>query len=234
MNITQADFAPLVLDALLCAGILLVFIVDLFFEAPAVKKSLGWLTALILAAIFAASFELDTEGSAFGGVYEGGAWALFFKRVFLVIGILSSLGSVEHLSKHQPHRQGEYYLLMLFSLLGMTLLPGARDLILLLVSFELMSVPLFVLAAYAKSDARAGADRFAAEAGLKLYMVGVVSTALTLFGLSFVFGSAGTTRIAELANHPSPLLGTGMILVLAGMGFKIGAVPFHMWVLDTY
>src|SRR4029079_18318100 len=131
----------------------------------------GWLTALILAGTLIASFKLPTDGSAFGGVYEGGPWPLFFKRVFLVIGVLTPLGSIDHLAKHQPHRQGEYYLLMMFSLLGMTLLPGARDLIFLLVSFELMSVPLFLLAAYAKSDPKTGLDRFAPEAGLKLYLV---------------------------------------------------------------
>jgi len=112
---------------------------------------------------------------------------------------------------------------------------------LLIVCFELMGIPLYVLAAYGKTDIQCEADRqgngkgAAAEAGLKLYVIGVVSTALTLFGLSFVYGATGSTTLSALADAPSsPLLRAGMVLVISGMGFKIGAVPFHMWVPDTY
>jgi NADH-quinone oxidoreductase subunit N len=119
--------------------------------------------------------------------------------------------------------------------LGMLLLPGARDLVLLIVAFELMGIPLYVLAAYAKTDAAKGPEMHAPEAALKLYLVGVASTAIMVYGLSLVYGATGTTQVAEIARTPeSPLLTLGSLLVLAGMGFKIGAVPFHFWVPDTY
>ncbi|MEB2313539.1 MAG: NADH-quinone oxidoreductase subunit N [Sorangiineae bacterium] len=234
MTFSVADFAPLTLDLALLAGLVLVLVVDLDRAAGAGRVA-GLLSAAILAAIFVASFFVDTSGSAFGGAYQGGAWALFFKRVFLFSGAVAALGSVEHVEARHPRRQGEYYVLLLASLLGMTLLPGVRDLILLMVSFELMGIPLFVLAAWAKTDERHGAARYAPEGALKLYLVGVVSTATTLFGLSLVFGLSGTTNILRLgAASSSPLLTAGLLLMVAGMGFKIGAVPFHSWVPDTY
>jgi NADH-quinone oxidoreductase subunit N len=132
-------------------------------------------------------------------------------------------------------RQAEYLVLLLLSLVGMMLLAGIRDWILLVVAFELMSVPLYVLCAYAKSDGRGDEPRLAAEAGLKLFVTGAASTAFTMFGLALVIGTSGTSSLAGLPAGPaSPLTAVGMMLVLAGFGFKIGAVPFHMWVPDTY
>lgn len=233
-----ADLSVVSLDLMLTLGIVVLLVLDLFVDSPTNKRALGYASALLLVGVFAASFFLDTSGVAFSGAYVGGGWALFFKRVFLVAGALSIVASVDHVAAKQPHRQGEYYLLLLFSLLGMTLLPGARELILLVVCFELMGIPLFVLAAYDKTDRdkRApDAPNDAAEAGLKLYVIGVVSTALTLFGLSFVYGATGSTNLTTLADaSSSPLLRAGMVLIISGMGFKIGAVPFHMWVPDTY
>jgi NADH-quinone oxidoreductase subunit N len=232
--IASADLFPLAIDLVIAGGILLVLIADLFVPASA-GRLLGWLSAGVLAAAFVVSYRLDTTGTAFSGAYAGGPWVLFFKRTFLAAGFLAVLGSLRHLERHQSHRQGEYYLLVLFSVLGMTLLPGARDLILLIVAFELMGIPLFVLAAYAKTDDQKGPERRAPEAALKLYLVGVASAAITLYGLSLVYGATGSTSVAAIARAPgSPLLVLGTLLVLSGMGFKIGVVPFHFWVPDTY
>jgi len=231
---SASDFQPLAIDFIVAAGILLVLFADLVVPARA-GRIIGWLSAAVLAAALAATFQLDTSGTAFSGAYAGGEWTLYFKRTFLAAGLLAVLGSIRHVARHQTYRQGEYYLLVLFSVLGMTLLPGARDLILLIVAFELMGLPLFVLAAYAKRDDPEGPERFAPEAGLKLYLVGVASAAITLYGLSLVYGATGATAVDAIARAPaSPLLTLGMLLVLAGMGFKIGAVPFHFWVPDTY
>jgi len=230
----NVELAPLSLDLLLVAGVLLIFLVDLVLGAGT-KRVLGYLTAALLAGALVASAFIPTDGTAAFGAYEGGAWPLFFKRLFLAAGLLATLGSIDHVAKHHPKRQGEYYELLLLSLVGMMILPGARDLILLFVCFELMGIPLYVLASFAKTDPTRGARQLAPEAGLKLYLVGVASTTITLFGLSLVFGMAGTTSIPGLEAVPSsPLLILGLIMVMAGMGFKIGAVPFHMWVPDTY
>ncbi len=174
MSVSGADLLPLAIDLIVACGILLLLVLDLLLPAR-LGRIQGWLCAAVFVVAFAASFRIDTSGSAFSGAYSGGPWVLFFKRTFLGAGFLAVLGSIRHLSRHQSRRQGEYYLLLSFSLLGMLLLPGARDLLLLIVAFELMGIPLFVLAAYAKTDDPTGPERFAPEAALKLYLVGVAS-----------------------------------------------------------
>ncbi|MCC6903273.1 MAG: NADH-quinone oxidoreductase subunit N [Polyangiaceae bacterium] len=234
MNVSLADLLPLSLDLALCAGILLTFLADLF-SGPKPNRAIGVISVATFAGALIASFQMDLAGSAFGGAYVGDHWTLFFKRAFLVAGLLTSLGSMDHVARRQPHRQGEYYLLLMCSVLGMTLLPGARDLVLLIVAFELMGLPLFVLAAFAKTEDPKGVGKDGPEAALKLYLVGAVSAAITLFGMSFVYGMTGATRIEAIAQAPvTPLFVLGVMLVLAGMAFKIGVVPFHMWVPDTY
>jgi len=226
------QLSPLSLDLMLACGILLLLAVDMLF--PRLGRGSANLTTLILVSVLAASFVLDTSGSAIGGAYVGGSWPLIFKRIFLIAGIIATLGSSEHVNNCYAKRQGEYYLLLLSSLLGMMLLPGSQDLILLLVCFELMSLPLAILAAFDKNDNYRGRQR-TPEGALKFYLVGITSTAITLFGISLLFGMAQTTNIALLgAVEPTPLSTLGMMLVLAGLGFKIGVVPFHMWVPDTY
>jgi NADH-quinone oxidoreductase subunit N len=231
-------FAPLSLDLLLACGILLLLVVDLI--APRLGRGTAHLTVAILFGVLAASFVIDTSGTSVGGAYQGGPWPLLFKRIFLIAGIIATLGSTDHVAQRYPTRQGEYYMLLLFSLLGMTLLPGTQDLILLLVCFELMSTPLYILAAYDKNDRHEQADlnhtsQGTPEGSLKLYLVSITSTAITLFGISLLYGMAQTTQISALgAGDPTPLASLGMLLVLAGLGFKIGVAPFHMWVPDTY
>ena len=184
------DLQPLLLDALLCGGAVLLLLADLVL--PDEKKSaLADVTALLLVGLFAASFAVDTSGSAFSGAYVGSAWTLFFKRLFFAGGALTALGLRDFVAQRFPHRQGEFYLILVSCLLGMSILPGAQNLILLMVAFELMGLPLSVLAAWAKTEDTKGQDRDAAEAGLKLYIVGAASTAVTFFGLSLVYGATG-------------------------------------------
>jgi len=155
--------------------------------------------------------------------------ALFAKRLFLVatfIGLLAGLSGSERVF---ARRAVEYHLLMLGSLLGMLVLASARDLILLFLAFELLSIPLYVLTGFLKRDAGA------IEASLKFFLVGSVSSAVMAYGLSFVYGATGTTDLAKIATAgESPLLTLGLITALVGFAFKIAAFPFHMWVPDTY
>jgi len=169
-------------------------------------------------------------GEAFGGAYVQDAFALYVQRIVLVAGVLGCLGSIDHAGRSFAGRQGEYFLMMLFSLVGMTVLAASRDLVLLIVAFELMGIPLYVLAAMHKKIA-AGI-----EGTWKLYLTGAVSSVITLYGLSFVVGGTTTTSIEALSQVASagPMVKLGMMLMLAGMGFKLGAVPFHMWIPDTY
>jgi NADH-quinone oxidoreductase subunit N len=225
------DFAPLAVDLILVLGALAVLLADLI-APPGEKRLPGWGALATLVVAMAATFFLDLSGEAWGGVYVGDALAVFFKRVFLAGAILAVLGSQHFVADTFPRRQGEYYLLVLCSVLGMSLLGGVRDVILLVVCFELMGIPLYVLAAYAKKNV------LGVEGALKLYLVGAVSSVTMLYGLSLLFGLSGSTQIAEIAAYaamdPSPIVLLGAVLALAGMGFKIGVFPFHMWVPDTY
>ncbi len=233
----MAPFSPLAIDVALAALALIVFVADLLMP-PAEKRGLGHITCVGLALILGASFVADVQGTAFGGVFVADALSLWFKRVFLAAGALAILVAIDPVERAFARRQGEFYLLLVCSLLGMSLLASARELVLFVVSFELMSLPLYALAAFAKTEARSS------EAALKLYLVGATSLAITLFGLSLVYGATGTTHLDEIARAArasdaafggsSPLLFIGACITLAGLGFKIGAVPFHMWVPDTY
>lgn len=245
------DLAPLSIPLVFVAGILFVFVVDL--ALPKLGRGLGYITAALMLTTLTASFYLPSAGESLFKSYQGGEWSLFFMRVFLVAGILVVLGGIQFVAKRYPYRQGEYYLLLMASLLGMLLLPGAKELILLFVCFELMGLPLYILAAFAKTDALPKPDSNphdksmandnswqskknpAPQAALKLYLIGAVSTVVTLMGMSFIYGVAQTTVIAHFAVAPlQPILFLGIALVIAGFGYKIGAAPFHGWVADTY
>ena len=222
---------PLILDFSIAALALLVFIADLLMPSEE-KRGLAHLACAGLVLILGTTFVLDLRGEAFGGVFVLDSLALWFKRIFLGAGALTMLVAADPADRGFPRRQGEYYLLLLLSLLGMSLLASARELLLVIVSFELMSLPLYVLAAYTK------ADKLAGEGAIKFYLVGATSAAITLYGLSLIYGATGTTMLAEIAQRtgsaPSGLLVLGLFATLAGLAFKIGAVPFHMWVPDTY
>ncbi len=230
MSELRALWVPLAVAAV--AIVLLV--VDVLTHPHTSRRWLGYFVAGALAAIFCATFLFPTDGRAAHGAFEGSAWTTSFQRLFLSAGVVAALGGLDDVAKRTPHRVGEYWLAMLFSIIGMLILPGARDLVLLIVAFELMGIPLYVLAAYAKTETKGG---HAAEAALKLYLTGATSTAITLFGLALFTGMTGTTRLDALAGAAgatTPLAGVGLAFVIAGMGYKLGMVPFHMWVPDTY
>ena len=141
------------------------------------------------------------------------------------------LGSLTIRHDAFTRRTSEYHFALVASLLGMSVLASARELVLLFVAFELMSLPLFLLTGFLKRDA------VASEAALKFFLVGTASSAVIVYGMSFVYGVAGSTSFdaipaAMTSGHPLMLL--GMTLLLAGLGFKIAAFPFHMWAPDTY
>lgn len=207
-------------------------------EVATGRNPLGILAALLLVICLAASWFAPLAALP-GGAYVHDAMTVLLERLFLVAGILAILGASAHVQRSFWRRQGEFYALLLCSLIGMTLLAGSRDLLLLIVAFELMGIPLYVLATYAKTDV--GADgsllpgRKSVEAGLKFYLVGALSSAISLYGISLLVGLTGTTHIADLAKLPaSPLLQVGTALVVAGFGFKLGLAPFQFWIPDTY
>jgi NADH-quinone oxidoreductase subunit N len=220
----------LTLELSVAALMLLVFVLGLAWP-PARRRDVGPITAVGLAGVFVLSLVVDSRGALFDGGYVLDGLARFFKQVFVLATLLGVLGGLALREPAYQRRAPEYHLLVLASLLGMMLLASARELVLLFVAFELMSIPLYVLTGFAKRE------DLAVEAALKFFLVGSLSTAVLAYGLSFLYGVTGTTAVPDIVRAlagGNPLLVLGFLLVLAGIGFKIAAFPFHMWVPDTY
>jgi NADH-quinone oxidoreductase subunit N len=217
---------PLLLELGTGTLMLLVLLVGLFGprHEPRIAGIVATAGVFVLGAI---AIMLAPSGAALGGMFVQDGLAIFAKRVFLAatfIGMLAGLGSAQF-----ARRAAEYHVLILASLLGMLALASARDVILLFVAFELMSIPLYVLAGFAKRAPES------VEASLKFFLVGSVSSAVMAYGLSFMYGATGSTSLAVIAKAPvDPWLTVGLVAVLTGVAFKIAAFPFHMWVPDTY
>ena len=195
------------------------------------KRRVGVLAAIGLVVLLGMSWRAEPGAVLFGGTFVQDELAIFSKRLFLVATLLGVLGSLALRAQTFARRATEYYVAMLGSLLGMLVLASARELILLFVAFELMSIPLYVLSGFRKREEES------VEAALKFFLIGTVSSAFIVYGLSFVYGISKTTDmpgVAAALQDGHPLLVLGMILTLGGLGFKIAAFPFHMWVPDTY
>ncbi len=192
------------------------------------RRGVGALTAMGLAGIlFGAWFVPDS--TAIDGRWVADGFTRYAQMIVLAASALGAIATIDHADRRFATRQGEYYLLYLASVFGMVLLSGARDVVLFVVAFETMSIPLYALAAMHK-DQKKGV-----EGAVKLYLTGAVSAAVTVYGLSFLVGAAGGTTYAEIAAAtPGPMLALGGMLALAGLAYKLGAVPFHFWVPDVY
>jgi NADH-quinone oxidoreductase subunit N len=220
----------LALEVGLAVLILLAFVVGLSWRGQD-KRRLGVLVAIGLAVLLWMAFRVEPGAVLFGGTFVQDELAIFAKRLFLLATLLGVLASLSLRTPTFARRATEYYVAMLASLLGMLVLASARELILLFVAFELMSIPLYVISGFRKREEES------VEAALKFFLIGTVSSAFIVYGLSFVYGITKTTDLAAVATalqDGQPLLLLGMVLTLGGLGFKIAAFPFHMWVPDTY
>jgi len=193
--------------------------------------AMGWMTLAGFLVTFVLTFFVEEGASAFEGAFVQDSLALFSKRLFVASAALSLLGSLTLRTGAFSRRSAEYHFALVVSVLGMSVLASARELILLFVAFEVMSIPLFLMTGFLKRDA------VAPEAALKFFLVGTASSAVIVYGMSFIYGAAGNTMLSEIPpalRDGPPVMMLGMGLLLAGLGFKIAAFPFHMWAPDTY
>ncbi len=210
---------------------LVLLIVDATVKKPA--SLTYWLTLLGLVVTGILTVNTYTaSGVAFNGMVFTGRFPAFFEIIFVLSAGLSVLLSKPYLEKEEAHF-GEYYAMIVFATIGMMLMASARDLMVLFLGLELMSISLYVLAGYLRRDAKSN------EAALKYFLLGAFATGFFLYGISLVYGASGTTNLAEILRKFSsiqndPLLWIGAALILIGLSFKISAVPFHMWVPDVY
>ncbi len=192
-----------------------------------------WITLAGLAVTgLLTAYTYNAPGNAFNGMVFTGRFPAFFEVVFVLSAGLSVLLSRQYLEKENLN-YGEYYALVVFATVGMMIMASARDLMVLFLGLELMSVSLYVLAGFVRKDARSN------EASLKYFLLGAFATGFLLYGIALVYGASGTTNLADIlgkfpAIQGDPLLWIGAALILVGLGFKISAVPFHMWVPDVY
>ena len=229
---TASDLAT-VLPATLVAGwACLLLIVDLFI--PRGRK--GWTAFLAAVGLVIALGTLlsgGSRGQGFGGMIVADGFAAFLGALFLICGLLVLPLTVDYLRRMGLER-GEYYALLLFSLSGMMLMAQAGDLAVVFLALELLSLPLYVLAGFARPRGESE------ESAMKYFLLGAFASALLVYGIALAYGATGSTRLEAIlasvqsgqANLQLLLVAAG--LVLAGLGFKVAAVPFHMWTPDVY
>ena len=225
-----------ILPELILAGtLLLVLVVDVFVGQRHKWVAMPLSFVGIVAALVATLTLIGDERSTFGGSYVVDDFAVLFKVFFLVVSMLVLLISFRYFREGRFY-QGEYYFLLLTSVLGCLLMPSSRDLLMLFISLELVSAPGFLIAAFRKSDPRSN------EAGLKFFLIGVLSTAVMLYGMSLIYGVTGSLDLAEIgrvlaapiAQGQESLVLAAILFVVAGFAFKVSAVPFQFWAPDTY
>jgi NADH-quinone oxidoreductase subunit N len=235
-----AIYTQLKPELLTLGAALLILLVDLV-QVRGSRRWIGWLSAALALGLVVQTLQQFARKDLapgfppvelWGGVVVVDRLGSLFKTIFLLGVAIVSVGSVDFAAERFRH-VGEYYALLFFSALGMMLMASAGDLITLYLGLEMATLSLYVLCSFAKSDPRSG------EAGLKYIILGATASAVFLYGSSLIYGMAGTTQFRSIAATISwfgvePGMIVGAIFVLAAFGFKIAAVPFHMWAPDVY
>ncbi len=212
----------------------LVMLIDASLPIHWARRPLGWVAALgTTFALWGSLWQLSLpEGTGFSSTVETSAFTVFFHVLICGIVLVSLLLSLDTLPEGS-HHQGEFYALIVFGAVGMCLLTGAVELLLVFIALEISSIATYILAGYRKETARGP------EAAIKYFLLGSFATAFLLYGVAMIFGATGTTQIYEIArlapaasNHSFVLAGLGLMLV--GILFKVSAAPFHVWTPDVY
>ncbi len=229
----EIDLVSLAPVLVLSVFTMLVLLMDLFIGKNKSGLVFISLTGLLLTAV--SSFaKTDWPVRSFGGSYVVDHLSVFFTMVFCISSALAILISVEY-NRREKIRVGEYYSLILFCTVGMIILASSTDLIMIFLGIEIVSLCLYVLAGIRRGDVRSS------EAALKYFLLGAFATGFLLYGMALLYGTTGTTKLAGIAEAISsgqmssqPLVLMGMVLLVLGFGFKVAAVPFHMWTPDVY
>ena len=218
---------------LLAFGALLTLLDVVFLERG--RKYTSTLAGIALLATLIPVITLAIDGQdrfLFNDAYVVDNFALIMKALFLLSGYVVVLLSTNYIAEGD-YWENEYYSLLLASILGMVVMASARDLITIFVALELLSIPAYLMATWRKRDLKSN------EAGLKYYLMGVFASAIFLYGMSLLYGSAGSTILADIGEvvnqgESTSVVSLGIVFVIAGFAFKVSAVPFHTWAPDTY
>ena len=229
------NLALFIPELTLAAFAIIVILLDLFIEQKRLLAQVS-ISGLVIAGGVTVAMWGGNFPAIFNNMLAVDNFALFFKLLFLGIAFLVILTSIDYVAKFARF-QGEYYALVLLSTLGMMLMAATVDLIAIYIALELTSISLYALVGFLK-------DTKSTEASLKYLLLGATASAVLLYGMALIFGFTGKTQLGEIAQAiqamspdtllASPALILGIVLLIAGFGFKIAAVPFQMWVPDVY
>ena len=228
------DFTLLLPEFLVTGLAFLVLTVDFFLRSDR-KHLLAYVSVVGLGGILALSLAYlwNKDDSLYEGTILIDGYALFFKAFFLVLGGVVVLASLHYVRRHLSHA-GEYYGILLFTVVAMMVMAASAELLTAYIALELLSFGLYVLVSYDRYNPKSN------EGGTKYILLGAFSSALLLYGISQVYGLLGTTSFdgisQALAATPelSPGVLVGLVMIIAGLGFKVASVPFHMWAPDAY
>ena len=206
------------------------------YRGDGATRMLSWMVVVALVIAMLMQFAVGTARQiTFAQMFVSDGFAVFMKILVLGASALTAIMSLDYL-RHERAERFEYPMLVLFATLGMLMMISANNLISLYLGLELQSLSLYILAAIRRDSVRSS------EAGLKYFVLGALSSGMLLYGASLIYGFAGTTDFGRLAGLLAPALGgapsvgviVGMVFVVAGLAFKVSAVPFHMWTPDVY
>src|SRR5229473_4383403 len=232
---TGEDYIRFLPEILLTAFGTLIMLLEPFVRDK-VRNLFGWFAFVALAASLAAAVLADAHrGAAFSGMLVIDGFATFFRVLVIAVGLLTVLCSSQYL-KREHAASAEYNALLLFSVTGQCVMASANELIMIFIGLEISSIATYVLAGYLRDDKRNN------EAALKYFLLGSFATAFLLYGIAWIYGTAGSTNLsiirAWLSNpgieHNIVLVGTAAALMFVGFAFKVSAAPFHVWAPDVY
>ncbi len=216
---------------LIGAGILISLIIEIYFKES--ESILPWFTILLfILAGFHSIFNVNSVSIVFQNMLATGGNVSVFYFIFTIGAAIVALLSIDYLKKYGAYF-GEYYILLQTSVLGMMLMAGAKDLFIIFLGLELMSVSFYALAGLNRKKLKAN------EAALKYFLLGAFATGFIVYGIALIYGTVQSTSIDMISSRfleliPNKLFDAGILLFLIGFSFKIAAFPFHMWVPDVY
>src|SRR3954463_2004751 len=231
-GISLSDFYYILPELVITAGALIVLIADVLLPRER-RAALAWITLAVIGATLASLAPFtSTHVEVAHGLLAVDRFAVFFKIVFLVAAAITVLMSIRYLAIERAS-PGEYYFLILCATLGMMVMAGGIDLISIFIGLETMAASFYILAGFIKPSQRSN------EAAVKYFLLRAFSLGVLLYRMSLMYGLSGATKrgvmaVAFAGMEKDPRLVLAVILVVAGVGFKIAAVPFHMWAPDVY
>lgn len=227
------DYLPLLPEIIVLLGAVILLLLGVFQEGKGEKLVWGLTMIVLAAAVFVSVKDWGVTATLFNGSFQIDDFTRLLKILVLVGGIICIYMSISYLTEAGMFKS-EYMVLILFSILGMMMMISANDLIAMYLGLEVQSLALYVMAAFRRDNVRSS------EAGMKYFVLGALSSGMLLYGCSMVYGFSGSIYFSEIAQTAitngavSVGMVIGLVFILAGLAFKVSAVPFHMWTPDVY